>query len=222
MIERAAIPDDCIVKEGEDWMLISPVPPAILRAAAEYAVSTRATLNHIVGLPEVRRTVLGHRLRGDRICVAVVKGEVAGCLSYRMDGQGSVWPEAKQFRQHFGAASGTVRYALTQASLMRGRPDDLYIEGFRVDEKARGRGIGGALLDWLGAEVVRRGKAAWRTEASAGADAAIHVYQKAGARIVKTIKLGPVGKLFDRPAFVVLRWEPPRTQSSAAAAVEQP
>lgn len=192
-------------------MLVHPVPPALQDATARYSVAQRATLNHIVGAPKVREAVLGNRVRGDRICIALVNGEVMGCLSYRMDGEGSVWPDAARFRQHFGALGGTARYMLTEASLRRGKADELYIEGFKVDARARGRGIGTNLLKWLGEEVTRRGKAAWRTEASAGADAALRVYQNAGAKPIKTVHLGPIGKVFDRPSFVVLRWTPQST-----------
>ncbi len=203
------IPPECIYKQGDDWMLVSPVPESLQADAAAYSVAQRATLNRIVGLPEVREKVLGNRLRPDRICIALVKGEVAGLISYRMDGEGSVWPDAARYRKHFGAIGGTARYLLTEATLRRGRSDELYLEGFKVDPKARGRGIGTALLHWLGDEVVRRGKRAWRTEASITADAAMRVYQGVGAKAIKTVSLGPLGPLFDRHTFVVLRWEAP-------------
>ncbi|MEM8662907.1 MAG: GNAT family N-acetyltransferase, partial [Pseudomonadota bacterium] len=141
-------------------------------------------------------------------------GEVAGLISYRMDGEGSVWPEAARYRDHFGALSGTFRYGLTLATLKRGRADELYLEGFKVDAIARGRGIGTSLLHWLGDEVVRRRKAAWRTEASSTADAAMRVYQSVGAKVVKTISLGPLGHVFDRHKIVVLRWAPPGSSES--------
>lgn len=217
MGERA-IPDECIVRQGEDWQLLSPVPPALSAAAAAYSVAQRATLNRIVGLPEVRAQVLGDRLRPDRICIATVRGEIAGLISYRMDGKGSVWPDPARYRAHFGTMSGTVRYWLTEATLMRGRPDELYLEGFKVDEKARGRGIGSALLGWLNEEVIRRGKRAWRTEASITADAALYVYKKAGAVPIKTVSLGPLGHVFDRHTFVVLRWEAPAATETSRAA----
>ncbi|MEO1102189.1 MAG: bifunctional aminotransferase class I/II-fold pyridoxal phosphate-dependent enzyme/GNAT family N-acetyltransferase, partial [Pseudomonadota bacterium] len=140
-------------------------------------------------------------------------GQVAGLISYRMDGEGSVWPQASRYRDHFGAVGGTARYMLTQATLKRGRPDELYLEGFKVDPIARGRGIGTSLLHWLGDEVVRRGKNAWRTEASITADAAMRVYQSVGAKVVKTISLGPLGHVFDRHKMVVLRWAPPADAS---------
>lgn len=204
------IPAECIVKQGGDWMLVAPVPPSLQAAAAHYSVAQRATLNRIVGLPEVRQEVLGDRVRADRICIALVGGEVAGLISYRMDGEGSVWPDAARYRKHFGALGGTIRYWLTEATLRRGHPDELYLEGFKVDPIARGRGIGTSLLHWLGDEVVRRGKKAWRTEASITADAAMRVYQSVGAKVVKTISLGPLGYVFDRHKMVVLRWEPPQ------------
>ncbi len=209
LADLSAIPPECIVKAGADWMLVSPVPQPLWRAAAEYAATQRATLNKVLGKPEVRREVLGGRLRPDRICIAIVRGEIAGCISYRMDGEGSIWPDPSRYRARFGAVGGTARWLLTEATLRRGRPDELYLEGFKVDEKARGRGIGTALLHWLGGEVVRRGKRAWRTEASVNADAAMRVYQGVGAKPIKTVNLGPVGRVFDRASFVVLRWEAP-------------
>jgi ribosomal protein S18 acetylase RimI-like enzyme len=220
-VDLASIPAENIVNKGGDWMLVSPVPPSLLSEAAGYNVAQRATLNRIVGLPAVRADVLGHRMRPDRICIALLEtapgvGEIVGLISYRMDGAGSVWPEASRYRRRFGPLSGTARYLLTEASLRRGRPDELYLEGFKVDPRARGRGIGTNLLHWLGSEVVRRGKRAWRTEASVTADAAMRVYQGVGAKPVKTVHLGPVGQLFDRPSFVVLRWEAPGESAKAA------
>jgi len=203
------IPPECIVQQGADWMLVAPVPDALATAAARYSVAQRATLNRIVGLPEVRQELLGNRIRQDRVCLAIVEGQIAGLISYRMDNEGSVWPDPARYRAHFGAVSGTTRYLLTQASLRRGNPNELYLEGFKVDAIARGRGIGKALLNWLGTEVVRRGKDAWLTEASSTADAAIYVYKSVGAEIVKTISLGPLGYVFDRHKIVVMRWKPP-------------
>ncbi|XWN31819.1 MAG: GNAT family N-acetyltransferase [Devosia sp.] len=213
---HAAVPAECIVAQGGDWMLVSPVPDNLAVEAARYSVAQRATLNRVIGLPEVRQEVIGHRTRQDRICIALVNGEIAGCISYRMDGEGSVWPQWSRFRDHFGTANGTARYLLTLATLKRGRSDELYLEGFKVDPIARGRGIGTGLLRWLGNEVVRRNKKAWRTEASSTADAAMRVYQGVGAKPIKTISLGPIGSLFNRPKFVVLRWEPDQEAGSAA------
>jgi len=213
-----AVRPECIVRQGEDWMIVHPVPDFLAGAAAQYSVSQRATLNRIIGLPQVRREVLGHRIRTDRIAIALVKGEIAGCLSYRMDGAGSVWPEPWRFRRRFGLLGGTARWLLTEATLRRGRADELYIEGFKVDSTARGRGIGTALLEWLGNEVIRRGKRAWRTEASLTAQAAIRVYQSVGARPLRSVSLGPLGPLFDRQGFVVIRWEAP----AAGVAPTQP
>ncbi|WMS42749.1 GNAT family N-acetyltransferase [Acuticoccus sp. MNP-M23] len=204
-----AIPPENIVKQGADWMLVAPVPDSLAPAAARYSVAQRATLNRIVGLPEVREELLGNRLRQDRVCIAIVEGQIAGLISYRMDNEGSVWPDPARYRAHFGPLSGSIRYLLTQASLKRGGADELYLEGFKVDAIARGRGIGKSLLHWLGDEVVRRGKRAWLTEASSTADAAIYVYKSVGAEIVKTISLGPLGYVFDRHKIVVMRWTPP-------------
>ncbi len=208
-IDMSTIPAECIFKQGEDWMLVSPIPDNIAAEVAAYSAAQRATMKHIVGPEGVRREVVGNRMRQDRLCAAIVNGEIAGCISYRMDGEGSVWPDPKRFRTHFGPVSGTVRYLLAEATLRRGKPEELYLEGFKVDPAARGRGIGTNLLHWLGSEVVRRGKARWRTEASVTAGPAMQVYQGVGAKPTKTVNLGPIGRIADRPKFVVLEWEPP-------------
>ncbi|WP_420391711.1 GNAT family N-acetyltransferase [Acuticoccus sp.] len=208
-VDTRLVPEQCIVRRGADWMLVSPVPDAIAADVAAYSVAQRATLKHVVGPEDVRRAVVGNRLRQDRLCVAIVGDEIAGCISYRMDGEGSVWPDPSRFRAHFGPLAGTVRWLLAEATLRRGHPDELYLEGFKVEPIARGRGIGTALLHWLGDEVVRRGKKRWRTEASTTAAAAMRVYQGVGARPTKTVRLGPIGRIADRPAFVVLVWVPP-------------
>lgn len=208
-VDMTSIAPECIFRKGEDWMLVSPIPDHIAKEVAAYSAAQRATLKHIVGPEEKRRQVVGQRMRQDRLCAAIVNGEICGCISYRMDGEGSVWPDAKRFRDEFGALSGTVRYLLTEATLRRGHPDELYLEGFKVDPGARGRGIGTSLLHWLGSEVVRRGKKRWRTEASVSAAPAMRVYQGVGAKPTKTVNLGIIGRIADRPKFVVLEWYPP-------------
>ncbi|WP_075219377.1 GNAT family N-acetyltransferase [Acuticoccus yangtzensis] len=218
-IDMSAIPAECIVKQGDDWMLVSPIPDFIAGEVAAYSAAQRATLKHIVGPEEMRRKVVGNRMRQDRLCVAIVKGEIAGCISYRMDGEGSVWPDPKRFREVFGPVGGTVRYLLAEATLRRGTPEELYLEGFKVDPAARGRGIGTSLLHWLGAEVVRRGKARWRTEASVTAAPAMRVYQGVGAKPTKTVNLGPIGRIADRPKFTVLVWEPPVSEGKDETAL---
>jgi ribosomal protein S18 acetylase RimI-like enzyme len=204
-----AIPEECIVKAGADFLLVAPVPAPLRRAAAEYSAAQRATLNRVIGGPDVRREILGGRLRADRICLALVNGTIAGCISYRVDGAGSIWPDPSLYRTRFGPLGGTLRYLLTEATLRRGRRDELYIEGFKVDAAARGRGIGTALLEWVGAETVRLGKSGWRTEVSVAAEGAIRLYGSVGAKPVRTVSLGPVGALFNRPSFVVMRWDAP-------------
>lgn len=214
-IDLARIDPTLVVHRGDDWALVSPVPPSAEADAARFAARMRATLKHVVGPPEVRADVFGDRLRrADQICIAVLGGEVVGYLSYRADGVGAVALDRRRFVARFGPLAGIVRHRLASAIQWRGRADELYIEGFKVETEGQGRGIGGALLGWLAREVVRRGKRCWRTEAPVGADGAARTYAKAGARPTRTVKLGPLGRIGDRPAFQVYEWTPPSASTA--------
>jgi ribosomal protein S18 acetylase RimI-like enzyme len=210
-IDVDAIPETCIVRrDPRGWILVNPIPPGPFSDLVRvYAPSRRHSLHKIIGDPFERAEVLGTRYRPERICVAVKDGELAGLLSYRMDGKGSVWPDWHVFRRRFGLVSGTVRFLLTEASLRRNGPDDLLIESYVVLPAARGQGIGRALLDWLSAEVVSKGKKGWRTEMPAQNENARIMYERYGARAAKVINLGPIGHLFHATRVTLYRWEPP-------------
>ncbi|MEM0944781.1 MAG: GNAT family N-acetyltransferase [Pseudomonadota bacterium] len=191
-----------------DWELLHPVPEAWQGAVGRYAASTRRSLQFIVGDEETRAALLGAPIRPDRIAAIIRGGEVVGFLSYRMEGAGALCPQVARYRARFGHVSGTLRWLLTQATLVRGRAEDLYIEGFAVDPAARGLGLGQVLLGWLGQEVIRRGKAGWRTEMPADQPAAARTYEKAGAVCLKTLDFGPAGRLIGWRRARLYRWTP--------------
>ena len=203
------IPENCIWRRGEDWILMHPIAPGWETAVGAYSVRRRKSLDRIVGDPDQREALLASPIRGDRICAVVMAGEVVGCLSYRMDGRGSVCPQFAKYRARYGLAAGTLRYLLTQLTLYRGRSRDLYIEGYAVAPETRGRGLGKALLEWLSAEVIRQGKSGWRTEMPEGHDQAARAYERFGAKIVRRVWLGPFGRLTGSPRMTLWRWTAP-------------
>lgn len=211
MTEREArpIPAGCIWQQGDDWLLMFPIPPDWEAEVGEYSARRRKSLNRIVGDEDARAALLAHPIRPDRICAVVMAGQVVGCLSYRMDGAGAVWPQWPRYRGRFGLIAGTVRYLLTQATLVRGRADDLYVEGFAIAPKTRGRGIGRALMEWLSAEVIRNNKKGWRTEMPDGSPEAARAYERYGARLQRRIWLGPMAWVMGYPRVSLLRWTPP-------------
>lgn len=204
-------PAQAPIAEGPDWRLLSPVPEAFRERAGRYAARKRLSLEKIVGKIPVREDLLWTPIRADRMCIAVIGDEVVGYLSYRMDGQGALCPVFSRYRARFGLASGAIRYLMTQATLYRNRRDDLLIEGYAVEKIARGRGIGRALLDWLSAEVVRNGKAGWRTEMPAANENADRMYRKYGAVLLREIWLGPAAYFTHASRVKLYRWTPPRS-----------
>ncbi|MEL6476799.1 MAG: GNAT family N-acetyltransferase [Pseudomonadota bacterium] len=205
------IPDDHVWRRGEDWLLMHPIAPGWELAVGAYSVRRRKSLDRIVGDQDTREALLSVPLRPDRICAVVMEGAVVGCLSYRMDGAGSLRPQFARYRARFGLVGGALRYGMTLATLYRGRSKDLYIEGFAVAPETRGRGLGKALLEWLSAEVLRHGKAGWRTEMPEGHEAAARAYQRFGAREERRVWLGPVGRLLGSRYMTLWRWTPPET-----------
>jgi GNAT superfamily N-acetyltransferase len=57
----------------------------------------------------------------------------------------------------------------------------LHLEDFYIEPRARGRGIGGAFMRWLGAEARRRGCAALQWAVVDGNEGAIRFYERLGA-----------------------------------------
>ncbi|MEM7505161.1 MAG: GNAT family N-acetyltransferase [Pseudomonadota bacterium] len=198
-----------IWREGDGWMLVHPIPPGWEAAVGDYSVRRRKSLSKIVGDEDARADLLATPMRVDRICAVVMEGQVVGCLSYRMDGAGSVQPIWARYRETYGAISGSIRYFLTQLTLYRGRPQDLYIEGYAVAPETRGKGLGKALLEWLSAEVIRHGKSGWRTEMPQGHEAAARAYERFGAREQRKIWLGPLVWLLGSRVITLYRWTPP-------------
>ncbi|MBY8975716.1 GNAT family N-acetyltransferase [Rhodobacteraceae bacterium NNCM2] len=188
-----------------EWRLVHPVPPDLADATGRFAARRRSSLKHIVGDGDAREAMLAHPLRRDRICVAMIGAEIVGCLSYRLDGAGAIQLDRRRFRQRFGLISGEARYLATQATLRRGDPDYLYIEGFAVAAKARRLGIGQALLRWLGDEAARHGKQGWQAEMREGHGGTARLYERAGARPVRNIPLGPAALLFGARRMVLYR-----------------
>lgn len=208
MTSPSDIPAENIWRQGDGWMLVHPIPPGWQAAVGDYSVRRRKSLNKIVGDEDTRADLLATPMRADRICAVVMEGRVVGCLSYRMDGVGSVRPVWARYHAAYGAIAGSLRYLLTQLTLYRGRSRDLYIEGYAVAPETRGKGLGKALLDWLSAEVIRHGKSGWRTEMPKGHDAAARAYERFGAREQRKVWLGPFGWLLGSSHMTLYRWTP--------------
>ncbi len=204
------VPEENVFMRGDGWMLVHPVPEGLLaKRIGAFAARRRKSLDRIIGDGDRRARVIGHPIRGDRICGVLLNGRVAGYLSYRRDGAGATIADAARFRAEFGVIFGSLRWLATEITLHRGRSDDLYIEGFAVLPQTRGLGIGRALLEWLSSEVRAHGKAGWRTEMPAGHEQARRAYERFGAIATRAVWTGPFAPLLNVRQLTLYRWTPP-------------
>ncbi|MEM9046058.1 MAG: GNAT family N-acetyltransferase [Pseudomonadota bacterium] len=206
---NARIDKKLIKDRGEDWILVTPIPPELAEEVGAFSARRRISLRHIIGDRDQREKLLARPIRPDRIAAILIDGEVIGCISYRVDGKGSIIPQIRQFWAEYGLASGTLRWLGTELTLRRGRRHELYIEGFAVASEARGMRLGSALLRWVSGEVTRRGKRAWRAEMPDGHHQAARAYERSGAEVKRLVPLGPFAPLIGSKAMTLYRWTPP-------------
>ncbi|MEM1275801.1 MAG: GNAT family N-acetyltransferase [Pseudomonadota bacterium] len=202
------IPEHLIKDRGPDWILVSPIPPELSHAVGAFSARRRVSLRHIIGDRDQREKMLARPIRPDRIAAILIEGEVIGCLSYRVDGKGSIAPQIKRFWREYGFMSGSLRWIGTDLTLRRGRRGEIYIEGFAVASEARGQRLGSALLNWVSGEVRRLGKTAWRAEMPDGHHEAARAYERSGATRTRIVPLGPFGPLIGSKAMTLYRWTP--------------
>ncbi|MEM8791181.1 MAG: GNAT family N-acetyltransferase [Pseudomonadota bacterium] len=205
------VPEQLIRDRGEDWILVHPIPPELEAEVGAFSARRRISLRRIIGDRDQREKMLSSPIRPDRIAAILIDGRVIGCLSYRVDGKGSIMPRIRSFWREYGLVSGTSRWIGTELTLRRGRPDELYVEGFAVASEARGMRLGSALLKWLSGEVIRLGKSAWRTEMPDGHHEAARAYERSGARRERIVPMGPFAAIIGSKAMTLYRWTPPGT-----------
>ncbi|MEU9026273.1 GNAT family N-acetyltransferase [Streptomyces sp. NPDC048383] len=135
--------------------------------------------------PEGRRFIASH-LHRDRALTAVDEaGGVLGVAGYQLAGRGLVGGDAAAVRARYGQVRGLYRVfllALLERTPARG---ELVMDGIAVDPAARGRGIGGLLLDGVEEVAVEQGCRRIRLDVIAENPRARALYERRGFRPVQ-------------------------------------
>ncbi|WP_337357403.1 GNAT family N-acetyltransferase [Prosthecomicrobium sp. N25] len=137
-------------------------------------------------------------LNTDRILVARRGGEIAGLAGFVADGRGPFSISQEAWTREHGRIGGALRAAALAVARLASNPrrGDLYVEMLRARERKRGEGVGALLLQGLDAEARRLGKGRIRMFVDVRNAAGRRFYERHGYRLVRTLSLPVVGRLF--------------------------
>ncbi|MDX2391939.1 MULTISPECIES: GNAT family N-acetyltransferase [unclassified Streptomyces] len=135
--------------------------------------------------PEGRRFIASHLHRDRALSALDEAGQVLGVAGYQLGGRGLVGGDAAAVRATYGQVRGLYRVlllALLERTPTRG---ELVMDGIAVDPAARGRGIGGLLLDGIEEVAAEQGCRRIRLDVIAENPRARALYERRGFRAVR-------------------------------------
>ncbi|MFJ3836370.1 GNAT family N-acetyltransferase [Streptomyces sp. NPDC090054] len=135
--------------------------------------------------PAGRRFIASHLHRDRALSALDEAGQVLGVAGYQLAGRGLVGGDAAAVRATYGQVRGLYRVfllALLERTPTRG---ELVMDGIAVDPAARGRGIGGLLLDGIEEVAAEQGCRRIRLDVIAENPRARALYERRGFRAVR-------------------------------------
>ncbi|MEU4729999.1 MULTISPECIES: GNAT family N-acetyltransferase [unclassified Streptomyces] len=127
------------------------------RVAELYWEAFGGKLGRALGPAEAGRRFIAGHLHADRAVTALDEdGRVVGVAGYQLAGRGLVGGDAAAVRAQYGRLRGLPRVFLLALLERTPARDELVMDGIAVDPAARGRGIGGLLLEEIGAVAVEQ------------------------------------------------------------------
>ncbi|MET9605131.1 GNAT family N-acetyltransferase [Streptomyces sp. NPDC006512] len=160
------------------------------RVAELYWEAFGRKLGAALGSAAAGRRFIAAHLHRDRALTALAEdGRVLGVAGYQLAGRGLVGGDAAAVRAQYGQVRGLYRVfllALLERTPARG---ELVMDGIAVDPAARGRGIGGLLLDGIEEVAAERGCRRIRLDVIAENPRARALYERRGftaARVRRT------------------------------------
>lgn len=172
--------------------ILRGLPPEHEKAAAElFWESFGGKLGKLMG-PDARGIgFFAATINPDRVIAAVdSEGVLLGIAAYKMHGQGFSAGGLRDLFRHYGI--GAFWRALPLAMLERDAPkDSLQMDGICVAAKARGRGVGSALLAELFSFAAKQGFAKITLDVIDTNPRARALYQRLGFQAVSIENTGP-------------------------------
>ncbi|MDJ1131730.1 GNAT family N-acetyltransferase [Streptomyces iconiensis] len=163
------------------------LPPGTERRAAElYWEAFGRKLGSALGPTDKAVPFLAAHLNPDRAVCALRAGRLLGLVGYQHEGRALTSGRARDVLRAYGTRSGLWRLALLALFTRTPKPGQLVMDGIAVEAAARGRGIGGLLLEEIADLAAERGCREVRLDVIDTNPRAQALYERHGFTAVRT------------------------------------
>ncbi|MGO4741351.1 GNAT family N-acetyltransferase [Bosea sp. 2KB_26] len=123
-------------------------------------------------------------------------GQLIGIVTFKTDQEGGLAVTHDDLRKSYGPVGGIWRGLLLNALDSSASVDEMMIESICVDESARGKGVGQALMAGVISFAREAGKRALTLDVVDSNEGARRLYQNLGFRPVERVSLGLLAPVF--------------------------
>ncbi|WP_228974555.1 GNAT family N-acetyltransferase [Streptomyces sp. DH12] len=192
------------------------VPAGAERRAADlYWEAFGRKLGPALGPPGKAVGFIAAHLNADRAVSALLDGRLVGLAGYQLDGRPLTGGSASDVLRAYGRLRGLHRLALLALFERRPAPGQLVMDGIAVDAAARGRGIGGLLLEEVAAVAAESGCQEVRLDVIDTNPRARALYERRGFRAVRTERTPYLRGLLGFGAVTTMRRAVPTPEEGA-------
>ncbi len=180
----------CAMNHSAPMQVLSLASPQLaghveLRTMHENAAAGYGFLRTYLGEATTRQALFRDSLHVDRVLVAMVCGQFAGVLGYRLRGVGPMSPRWHDFIRIYGGTAWKAWAAFRFAELLMRSPG-AYVCWLHVFPEFRRQGVGRALIHELSAIALRHGKHSVELHVRRSNTVATVFYQKLGFTQIKS------------------------------------
>lgn len=186
-------------------IIVSPSPAQIDESARRLLARGRGSMGFILGDADTRYRLLSSSLRWQQVILALDGNRAIGFASFKCRGRGGPYaPSLKDFLKIHGWST-LWRYPAFLLSESRDAGSGFYLYGVKVDKRYRGHGVSKILLDAIHEEARRRKADYIDLEVTNKHGRAQQIYERYGYKLLKTRRLGWLGKFFSFSSVDVMR-----------------
>jgi GNAT superfamily N-acetyltransferase len=182
----------------------------------------RASLRYFLGDDLRRSRFFENSVNDDRIIAIGSDGQMIGYASFYLRGRGPLSsPGFSAFLSEYGLLKGLGNFLLFRATEPRIKASTLYLYNINVDQKQRGKGAGGALINAISDLAAENGCTSVKLQVAAH-NRAMTLYLKKGFTVTGARKIGWLRRFFPFDCLVdmELQLAPERVAILPVAVVE--